>query len=144
MGQAGSYLGIQPGVPSLDILNEYGGTPQGTLQSLLGGLNPALRVPPEVATGHQLRTGGPIMDKSDYVDNLIPGGSYIDKLAGGRSLSTAFTQSNRVAKSNEGYAPQFPGGKGGMDFMNWLTGLGISDYSVPSYQKAAQIQQGQP
>src|SRR4030095_5600972 len=97
-GQSGSYFGVQPGVPLLDVLNEYGGFTQAK-HAIGGGLTPALRAPAEVITEHSMRTGGPIQDWSDYIDQLIPGGSYVDKLAGGRSLRTDFTQQHRKAKT---------------------------------------------
>ena len=143
-GQPGSYVGIKPGIPAMDIADDFMASPLNTLRTIMGSANPGIKIPAEVASGNQLRTGTPIMDKTDYIDSQIPGATYIDKLAGGRSLSSGFTQNTRVAPSNVGYEgnPNTPG-LGGTDFLNWLLGLGITDYSKPSSIKSAQFEQKQ-
>lgn len=141
-GEAGEYMGIKPGIPSMDIMDDFAANPLTTLRSVVGGTNPLIKIPMEVATGDQLRTGTPIMDKTDYIDAQIPGANYIGKAAGGRSLSSGFTQETRVSPTNQGYEgnPNLPG-KGGTDFLNWLLGMGLTDYSRPSNIKSAQLEQ---
>jgi hypothetical protein len=143
-GQAGAYAGIKPGIPNMDVMDDYGTSPQQTLRTVMGGVNPLFKVPAEVASGNQLRTGTPIGDATDYIDSQIPGANYADKLAGGRSLSSGFTQANHTSPSNANYAgnPTMPGGanQGLTDFINWLTGIGLTDYSRPSNIKSAQME----
>jgi hypothetical protein len=145
-GEAGAYAGIKPGIPSSDVMDDYFTSPTQTLRTVMGGVNPLFKVPAEVASGNQLRTGTPIQDKSDYIDSQIPGANYVDKLAGGRSLSSGFTQSNHVSPTNADYQgnPTMPGGanQGLTDFINWLTGIGLTDYSRPSNIKSAQMERG--
>lgn len=142
-GEAGSYAGIRPGIPSMDVMDDFASSPLNTLRSVMGSMNPLGKIPVETATGTQLRTGTPIVDKTDYIDAQIPGANYIDKLAGGRSLSSGFTQQNHQSPVNAGYLgnPNTPG-TGGTDFINWLLGLGLTDYSKPSSIKSAQREQG--
>jgi hypothetical protein len=138
-GATGAYAGINPGIPSADVADQYLANPGQLKNTVLGSLNPLARIPIELMSGTKLRTGGPIGDKTDYIDQQLPMGSYIDQLAGGRSVSSGFTQPNYVAPSNVGYQnPSMPPGPG---FLNWLTGLGITDFSKPSYTKFAQLEQ---
>lgn len=140
-GQAGQYAGLKPGIPNMDVMDDFAAGPAQTLRTVVGGINPLLKIPFEAATGDQARTGTPIMDTSDYIDSQIPGGNYISKAAGGRSLSSGFTQPTRVAPSNMGYEgnPNLPGnGKGLTDFLNWLLGMGVTNYSKPSTIISAQ------
>jgi hypothetical protein len=139
-GESGAYAGIKPGIPSMDVLDDYASSPMNTLKAVMGSVNPIFKIPAELATGHSMRTGAPIMDKSDYADQQIPLGTYIDKAAGGRSLSSGFSQENRVAASNQNYEgnPNMPPVA---TLINLLTGMGLTDYSKPSYQKSAQLDQ---
>ncbi len=139
-GAGGAYAGIKPGIPSADIADDYLANPAQTIKSITGSMHPFARIPIELMTGTKLRTGGPISDMSDYIDAQVPLGTYIDAAAGGRSLSTGFTQPNAQAPSNVGYQnPNIPPGFAGI--MNFLTGLGVTDYSKPSYEKFAQLEQ---
>lgn len=138
-GGAGAYAGFKPGIPSADIADDYLANPAQTMKTVFGSMHPFARVPIELMTKTKLRTGGPITDMSDYIDAQVPMGTYIDQLAGGRSLSTGFTQQNNQSPSNVGYeAASMPQGTG---FLNWLLGAGITDYSKPSYEKFAQLEQ---
>lgn len=141
-GEAGSYVGVKPGIPNMDVMDDFAANPATTLRTIVGGTNPLIKVPMEVASGNQLRTGTPIMDKTDYIDAQIPGANYLGKLAGGKSPSSLFSQDTRVSPTNVGYEgnPNLPG-KGGTDFLNWLLGMGLTDYSRPSNIKSAQLEQ---
>jgi len=84
------------------------------------------------------RTKSEIKDWPSWLLNQLPYGSRVNTMAG--------EPVGIPAKSNIGYEPQLdlPGGatldKKGITALNWLTGLGITDMSKPSYQKSAQLE----
>ena len=129
----GSYIGVKPGTPGVDILDEYFGTPY---ESLLNAVVPFVRVPFELGTGH--KAGGvPIMDKSDYIGQQIPGMGYADRAANtlfGVTVSSGFQDPLYTAKSNEGYEDPLTA----IGLLNWLGGMGVTDMSKPSFRKAAE------
>jgi hypothetical protein len=91
-----------------------------------------VKVPLELATGNILGTGSSIGDTSDYIDAQIP---FVSQAA------------NLTNTSITGMDPQQDVQKGmsapGMDqvaITNFLTGLGIKDYSKPNYIKGAEIE----
>jgi hypothetical protein len=138
-GATGMYGGIKPGIPSADIADDYLANPGQLLKTLAGSLHPFARVPIELMSGNKLRTRGPISDLSDYIDAQIPLGTYADQLIGNRSVSTLGIQANKESPSNIGFNnPSMPPGA---SFLNYLTGAGLTDYSKPSYQKYAQLEQ---
>ena len=147
-GEAGSYWGVKPGIPIMDIMDDYGASPKHTLGTLGGSLNPLLKIPAEVTFGRDIRTGAPIKDATDYVDRQIPNASYVDKIAGSllgsstgsRSLSSGFTQETYGAPSNVGYESGTGLSGNENTFLNWLLGGGITDYSKPSSIKSAQFE----
>jgi hypothetical protein len=126
----GRYYGLNPGDPVTDLGNSFlGASP---VNSLLGGLTPVAKIPLELSTGSILGTGSSITDTSDYVDAQIPGISQV---------------ANMTNTSVTGGDPQYDVQKGrsaaGMDeiaMTNFLTGLGIKDYSKPNYIKSAQLE----
>lgn len=123
------YRGINPPDPVSQILSQYGGNnPAG---QVLGAMNPFARIPYELATGVNVRTSRPINSKLDYVDQQIPGVSYLDKVTG-RTLGGLGPPVRNVQRANiqPGYNSEA--------FFNWLTGLGQVDYSQPNYIKTAE------
>jgi hypothetical protein len=132
-GSAGHYYAAHPGVPTADIANEFLGSPGGAAHNIAGSISPAIRTPLEVLTGNSFGTGTPIKDKTDYIDQNVPGLNTLSSLLN-RSASSGFTQpTSSVAKGNES------GGPDGLAFLNWLTGAGIQDISRPNYIKSAQL-----
>ena len=128
----GHYLGFNPGVPSIDVLNDYAGSQAG--MTALGSLNPFLKIPIELGTAlkepavaRDLRTGIKSYDLTDYIDRQIPGGTYATGITG-RSISSGFTQT----KGNKEEAEVNP-----YSFYNLLSGMGVFDMSKPSYQRQA-------
>lgn len=135
-GGPNNYWQSKPGIPSADVMDQYGTNPLGTLRTIMGSTNPALRIPYEMASGNSVGTGSKIKDKSEYVDSQLPFAGFIDKITG-RSLSSGFSQPLSVAKSNENYVPTVPVWL--QQFLNKNLGAGVTDMSKPSYIKQGQF-----
>jgi hypothetical protein len=133
MGQAGDYTGINPGEPITEMTSQWGSSdPQ---HGLFGAISPVARVPMELMTGTNVGTGTPILDKTDYVDSQIPGLGNIARQTG-RSPSSGFLQNTKdVERGNT------ESGFNTRAFVNDLLGLGIRDYSKPSYIRRGQLEQ---
>jgi len=138
MGSTGGYFGIKQGVPGPDVLEQYFSSPLGTMGTLMSSVTPAIRLPWEIVMDQNTRTKSEIKDWPSWLLNQLPYGSRVNTMAG--------EPVGIPAKSNVGYEPQLdlPGGstldKKGITALNWLTGLGITDMSKPSYQKSAQLE----
>lgn len=128
----GHYLTANPGVPFVDVLNDYGGAQAG--RTAEGSLNPFIKIPLELinaqgtpAIAVDSRSGVKSYDATDYIDRQIPFGTYMAGLTG-KSPSSGFTQ-------NKGNKQQGTPNPYALDSL--LSGLGISDISKPGYQKQA-------
>lgn len=135
----GRYYGISPGIASWDVFNMLGPDP---IRGVVGATNPLLRAPIELLAGASLGTGARIRDVSDYVDSSIPGVNYISSISG-----TSVTGSLASLLTGGGFDPQYQyaaGNKGPQDqlisFVNYLTGIGLKDYSRPNYINYAEIE----
>ena len=143
-GVKGSYLGLRPGMPGPDILDQYFNArrPSNALSNTVGSLNPALKIPFEIAAhpsgafAQDARSGGsPIYSPLEYGLKQVPNSALLENLLN-------FKPGREVA-ANAGYEPQFdisPLGtldSSGLGGLNWLTGLGVTDMSRPSYQRSA-------
>lgn len=138
LGKSGGYFGLEQGVPGPDVLEQYFTSPLGTVRTVASSATPLIKLPYEVATQTSVRTGAPIGDIPGWMLDQLPYGNRINDMAGGPI--------GVPAKSNVGYEPQLdiPGGitldKRGITAVNWLTGLGITDMSKPSYIRSANIE----
>lgn len=135
----GRYYGISPGIASWDVFNMLGPDP---IRGVVGSTNPLLRAPIELLAGSSLGTGARIRDVSDYVDSNIPGVNYISSVSG-----TSVSGSLAGLLTGGGFDPQYQfaaGNKGPQDqlisVVNWLTGIGLKDYSRPNYINYAEIE----
>ena len=135
----GRYYGISPGIASWDVFNMLGPDP---IRGVVGSTNPLLRAPIELLAGASLGTGARINDVSDYVDSNIPGINYISSVSG-----TSVSGSLASLLTGGGFDPQYQfaaGNKGPQDqlmsVVNWLTGIGLKDYSRPNYINYAEIE----
>ena len=145
-GQSGGYYGLSLGIPSTDILEQYFNPedPSAAKKTIMGGLTPALEIPAEILTNtsdksfaDNYQTGGTYKTPGDLIAAQIPNKSFIEALLGARLPGQSPT-----APSNTGYQPQIDTPVGtldqrGISVANWLTGLGISDLSRPSYVESA-------
>lgn len=135
----GNYVGFNPGVATFDVLNTFGADP---VHGIAGMVTPFVRVPAELMGGTQWSTQSKIKDMSDYIDAQIPGAGYIGSITG-------YSPTGTIGGLLTGQGPQetyqqAAGNSSTMDKMfsagNWLTGLGLQDYSKPSYINLAEIE----
>jgi hypothetical protein len=135
----GKYYSVSPGFISWDLPNTFGADP---FRGTLGMTSPILRVPIELITGSSVGTGSKIRDFSDYVDSNIPGVNYVANLSG-------YSPTGSIASMLQGMgmdpmaqvaAGNRTGTSAGLSAINWLTGLGISEYTKPNYINYAEIE----
>jgi hypothetical protein len=134
----GSYFGVKPGIATFDVMNQFAsGNPMDTL---LDNANPAFKIPIELLTGTRLGTQSRIRDYSDYIDSSIPGVNYVANISG-KSVTGSFYS----LLTGGGFDPQYQfeiGNKGSREqfisALNWLTGIGLTDYSRPNYIRFAE------
>lgn len=149
---AEGYWGINPGIPSVDVANDFANSPGKTLRTVLGSTTPIAKIPFEVGTAEDgavakdIRTGVPQTDLSDYIDRQIPGVNVLSNLTN-RSVASGFTQGTG---ESIGDTPEQlfnaeqsnPTGGDKTAFFNWLVGAGLMDMSKPGYKKQAKREQG--
>jgi len=124
------YIGARPGIPMMDILDQYFASPGMTFETVMGGTNPVVKVPYELATGKTTQ-GVPVDDKAKYLLGQVPFGNFVntmlDKPVGAPSAS------------NEGYNPTGIRDPKMMATINLLSGLGLMDMSKPSLIKSGEF-----
>lgn len=110
------YGVVNPGNPATDILEQFFNNP---IQGVANAATPALKLPAELATGHQIQSGAPIGDKTQYIDKNVPMLSTISRLTNG-AVGTGVVQGGDL--KNKETSPYNPAG-----LINYLTGAGIID-----------------
>lgn len=139
----GHYFGIRPGIPTADILDEYGSQP---VKTLGGSLTPLIKTPAEALFDTDVRTGLEIKDTSDWVDRQIPGISHLASLTGMSPSSVIGNPMNGVidptqaTATKQKYDPNASSGNREA-LLNLLTGAGVMDMSKPNYIKSAELEQ---
>jgi hypothetical protein len=134
----GRYYGVRPGVVTFDVMNQLRtGNP---VDAIMSNLNPAFKIPLELLTGVRIDTGSRIRDYSDYIDAAIPGVNYAANVSG-----YSVTGSLAALLTGGGFDRQlqYELGNRGTDeqltsALNWLTGIGLVDYSRPTFIRYAQ------
>lgn len=126
----GEYYGINPGIPTNDILNDYVGGDLG--ETFLGQLAPAFKVPMELASGTDLGTGAKITDRGEYLGRQVPGISHLQSLTGKEALSGFTEDIGSVEKGNRENLDK-------NSLLNMLLGLGVTNQSTPSGIRQGQI-----
>lgn len=130
----GSYYTINPGLPNVDIMNDFIGDPKA---ALAGMLSPFIKAPVELATGTNLATGSNIADRGQYIERSIPGLSHFNQLTGGTLAgSIAEGQLGQDSTSLEQRVGPFDR----LALINFLSGLGIQNVSKPSYINIAEME----
>jgi hypothetical protein len=132
------YFGVRPGVVTFDVFNQFAsGNP---IDTILDNANPAFKIPIELLTGTRLGTQSRIRDYSDFIDSSIPGVNYVANISG-QSVTGSFYS----LLTGGGFDPQYQfelGNKDSRDQLisaiNWLLGIGLTDYSRPSYIRIAE------
>lgn len=146
-GNASSgYWGINPGIASIDVPNQFLANDPNPITSIVRGVassvTPIIRMPFEMMSGAAWGTGAQIKDPSDYLDASIPGLNYLANVSGysptgsvvssltGQGLDKQYQQS----KGNKGLSDQ------AASAFNWFTGLGLNNMSRPNYINYAEIE----
>jgi len=124
------YISVNPGFASLDIYNQLLTDP---LEGVVQMVNPFARVPLEILAGSRLGSRVPIRDMSDYIDSSIPGVNYVSNITG-RSVTGGFEPQRQVETGSKTGFDQ------GLSAFNWLSGLGVRNYSRSSYINFAEIE----
>lgn len=124
------YVSVNPGFAVLDIYNQFLANP---VEGVLQATNPFARVPIEIMAGARLGSRAPIRDLSDYIDSSIPGVNYISNISG-RSVTGGFEPQRQVETGSKTLFDQ------GLSAFNWLSGLGVRNYSRSSYINFAEIE----
>jgi hypothetical protein len=121
MGESGSYTVLNPGNPTMDIVSQANNPGK----MAMGMINPAARIPIELATGRNTQSGAPIggITDTDYVASQIPGISHIGRATG------EFGVSDTTKENSQGYNMQ--------NIINLLTALGMQN--TGPYQKSAEF-----
>jgi hypothetical protein len=124
------YIGARPGIPMMDILDQYFSNPGETFQTIMGATHPIAKVPFELVTGTTTQ-GVPINDTSKYLLGQVPFGNFVntmtDKPIGG------------VSASDSAYDPGGIRDPKALATINLLTGLGLMDMSKPSLIKSGEF-----
>jgi hypothetical protein len=134
----GKYYGVRPGIVTFDVMNQLRtGNP---VDAIMSNMNPAFKIPLELLIGTRIDTGARIRDYSDYIDASVPGVNYAANISG-----YSVTGSLTSLLSGGGFDRQLQyelGNKGTEEqltsALNWLTGLGLVDYSRPTFIRYAQ------
>jgi hypothetical protein len=134
----GRYFGLRPGIATFDVMNQFAsGNP---IDTVLDNANPMFKIPIELLTGTRLGTQSRIRDYSDYLDSSTPGFNYVANVSG-QSVTGSFYS----LLTGGGFDPQYQfeiGNKDSRDqiisAVNWLLGIGLTDYSRPSYIRFAE------
>lgn len=117
---------VNPGNPATDILEDYGNNP---IKGIANSFTPFLKIPAEIATGHQVQTGAPIQDKTEYLDKNVPMLSTVSRLTNG-AVGSGLVEGGDL-KGKETSAGNLPA------LINFLTGAGILD--TGRYKKSAEF-----
>jgi hypothetical protein len=120
-GAPDDYTVVNPGNPTMDLiaqLNNPGKMP-------MSMLNPAARIPIELATGREAQTGAPIdgITDTDYIAKQLPGVSHAGRLSG------EFGVSDTTKENSQGFNFQ--------NFWNMLTASGVQN--TKPYIKSAEF-----
>jgi hypothetical protein len=164
--EQGDYHRINPGFPSVDVLDDFVPDPtnaQGgsdVVRELLTGpinmLSPMIKGPIEAVGGTNLGTGGEVHSLAEYFDSQIPGINKVSSITGASPVGTV--TNNLPPISGAGLVGSLLGNEPGIDwrravekgnrdpgfsieaFINYLTGVSSSDMSTPSAQNMAEIE----
>jgi hypothetical protein len=120
LGGSPGYSVVNPGNPALDTISQLANPGKMTM----GMLNPAARIPIELATGKDTQSGAPIsgMDP-DYLIKQLPGLSHAGRISG------EFGVSDTTKEGSQGYNLQ--------NILNLLTAMGMQN--TGPYQKSAEF-----
>lgn len=124
------YLGIRPGIPMMDIMDQYFADPATAFHTVMGATNPIIKVPYELTTGATTQ-GIPTDDVPKYLLGQVPFGNFVNTMLG--------KPVGGVSPSDEGYDPGGIRDPRAIATFNLLSGLGLMDMSRPSFIKSAEF-----
>lgn len=107
---------VNPSNPANDILEQFFNDP---VKGVGNSLTPALKIPAEVMTGHEIQTGAPIQDKTQYIDKNVPMLSILSRVTNG-AVGTGILEGGDL-KGKETSPQNLPA------LINLLTAAGIID-----------------
>lgn len=110
------YTLINPGLPSTDLLEDYGNNP---VKGIGNSITPFIKLPAEMAFGTEFQSGAPISDKTEYIDKNIPLLSTVSRLTNG-AVGTGLAEGGDL-KGKETSTTNLPA------LINFLTAAGILD-----------------
>jgi hypothetical protein len=110
------YVIANPGNPATDIMEDYFNNPA---KGILGSLTPGIKMPMEMLSGTDMQTGGPINDKTEYIDKNVPMLSVLSRLTNGAIGSGLVEGGDLKGKETD------PVNQAGL--INFLTAAGILD-----------------
>lgn len=121
MGERGSYTVMNPSNPTMDLISQFNNPGK----MAMGMINPAARIPVELATGREVQSGAPIggVTDTDYLAKQIPGLSHAGRITG------EFGVSDTTKENSSGYNMQ--------NIFNLLTAMGLQN--TGPYQKSAEF-----
>jgi len=124
------YISANPGFAAIDVYNQLLTNPA---EGIVQMINPFARVPIEVLAGSRLGSQAPIRDMSDFIDSSIPGVNYVSNITG-LSVTGGFEPQRQVESGSKTFMDQR------ISAFNWLSGLGVRNYSRSSYINFAEIE----
>jgi hypothetical protein len=120
MGGPGDYTVINPGNPTMDLISQFSDPGRATI----GMINPAARVPFELASGTEVQTGAPLEGRTtDYLIKQVPGLSHVGRATG------EFGVSETTKENSQGVNLQ--------NILNMLTAGGVQN--TGPYIKSAEF-----
>jgi hypothetical protein len=136
----GGYMGIRPGIPTMDLLDAYFDSPGKASATIMSSLNPAWKFPVEWQMKTSTQTGAPITDWGKYAVGQIPLAPLANTTAGW-ALGHGDNPIGAPSPSNEYYDTHSDAFKdpATIAWINYFTGAGLMDFSKPSYKKSAEF-----
>lgn len=149
--------GANPTGPLGDLLNQFGsdvspsdftnGAAIGKVSgTFLNMSTPWAKAPLELITGKTLQGGIPIDDKTQYVQDMVGPARFASRAIGKEVVPefgpNGLALPNRTEKKfANGMTPEQTGQNALPEILNYLTGLGFTNYSTEGTAKSAQFQQ---
>lgn len=153
----GDLWGMNPTGPLGDVLNSLGSNikPKDFLSAeaftkttgtLLNMSNPFFKAPAEIITGRTLETGAPIDDKAQYLQDYVGPARFASRATGKELFPSVGPEgvgfANRTeSKFRDGLTEEERRLNAMPEILNYLTGMGFTNYTSESAKKSAQFQQ---
>ena len=152
----GQYWGINPGIPAVDVLNDYANSPSDLLKTLAGSATPMAKVPLELGLpsilgtrdngvqAYNLKTGAPAKDLSDYLDQNTPMINTIANVSNRSVFGLGQPTGVGIGSTPDEIQKAAEKNNPGLDvraLLNLLLGASATNMSTPSVIKSAEFDQ---